>query len=286
MEKGLVWDFRVWIYYKRLKFWRFKLKWRVLNFSKTNKGLKYKAEADCLRKFGLSVFPYEFRFKYDWTKQSINFIDGYPCFKYYGFDIFFPKQFSEAKAMMYGNQILLEQDSESPHCYHTDLFCVSENDVLLDIGCGDGNFSLERVGLVKQVYLFESNPEWGEPLKKTFQKWNYKVNLYNQKVGKGDDSIQLSSLNSLIGQNIFVKIDVDGAEREVLKTIDSILDKVNNVKVAICTYHMQRDPEEFEDWFKTRGFRTSFGNGYMLFHYDKAIQEPYFRPGILFAYRT
>lgn len=282
---NLIKKFRVWLYYIRLKHFRSKLLKNIIKYSKTPSGEIFRTEANFLRENGVGVFPYPFIFNYNRENIKVKIIDGFPVVDYKGKDLFFPKSFSDGKIINYVHNLFLEQDQDSPHSYKTQLFQIDENDVLIDIGCGEANYSLEIIEKIKKVYLFESNKIWIEPLNRTFSNWENKVTIFNQKFGFQKDSLTNNFVNDLSSQNLLFKIDVDGNEREVLKSIEKLFLTSKNIKVAICTYHQNLDASEFETYFKSKGFLTQFGNGFMLFYYDRKIKKPYLRPGILFAYK-
>lgn len=274
---------RIFIYNLRKKISRYILKIKILQFVSSKEGTKFKLEGNFISRFGLSIFPYPFQLDYNVNNVNIHFDKEFPYFIYKGKIVFLPKSWSLDKLKSYANSVLLEQDFRSPHCYQTSLFELDQNDVLLDIGCGEANFSLENIQIVKKVFLFESNQLWIPTLEKTFYNWKEKVVYSNLRMGF--DSIDFSFVKEWEFQNIVLKIDVDGGEREVLRFLDPLLVNFKSIKVAICTYHQNRDASDFEYWFKSRGFNTQFGEGFMVFYYDKEIEKPYFRPGVLFAYR-
>lgn len=277
---------RLWLYVQRQNRFEEKLKKAILKFTATPEGKKFESEGAFIARHGLSVFPYPFQFKYDRSKVELGFSEGYPFFEYKGKPLFLPNELSRDKAKAYANEVLMEQDEESPHVYRTSLFKLDQEDILLDIGCGDANFSLENIETVKKAFLFEANPQWIIPVEKTFRKWKDKVVFFNKRLGLELDSVDLSQLEELWDQQVVLKIDVDGAERQVLKLLEPLFSKLKSIKIAICTYHQNQDARDFEEWFQTRGFETKFGKGFMLFHPDTHIQKPYFRPGVLFAYRN
>ncbi|MFC4873605.1 FkbM family methyltransferase [Negadavirga shengliensis] len=185
------------------------------------------------------------------------------------------------------NTILIEQDFNSPHRYIDEEFNVDQDETVFDIGAADGNFSLEVVDRCDKIFLFESNTQWISPLSKTFENYGDKVEIINKKAGDKNDksTVKIDSIVGEVKNNLFFKIDVDGFEREVLKGMCNILRSAVGLKIAICTYHNQDDAVEFEIFFKNLGFETSFTPGVMLFHYDKKIRKPFFRKGVLKAYK-
>ncbi|GAB2480741.1 hypothetical protein [Algoriphagus taiwanensis] len=276
---------RLWLYVQRQKRFRQKLLKKILNYTSSEEGRKYREEGEFIAKHGLSIFPYSFQFRYDPKQILLDYEEGYPFFSYRGKRLFLPNSMPEEKAKSYANSLLMEQDPESPHSYANAVYSIKSDDILLDIGCGDANFTLEHIDQVKKAFLYETDPKWKTPLQKTFQPWKEKVVLSHQRVGFGKNEANLSQMPQLESQSVLFKIDVDGAEREVLQMLDPLLPKLKKAKVAICTYHQNKDAEEFQGWFQSRGFRTAFQNRVILFHPDTRIQKPFFRPGVLFAYR-
>ena len=49
----------------------------------------------------------------------------------------------------------IEQHTSSPHRYLTPDFNISEEDIVVDCGVAEGNFSLAIVDQVKKIYLFK-----------------------------------------------------------------------------------------------------------------------------------
>ena len=257
-------------------------------YGKTILGQKiFKHEIDYLKNNGLVIFPYDFEKKYRNKEVKVYEIDNFSYVDYYGKKMFFQKTHSIDHIKYYYNSILMEQDSDSPHKYCSDLFKVDENDIVLDIGVAEGNFSLFYLEKAKKIFLFEPNKNWVEALKKSFHPFS-KVELIDKEVSdySSESKIALDDLQELKNQRLFVKIDVDGAERSVLAGMKNLLNNEEKIKVAICTYHNQEDSREFELFFQNLGFQTEFTPGYMLFYHDKKITSPYFRKGVLRAWKV
>jgi hypothetical protein len=207
--------------------------------------------------------------------------------KYVMFDnkkLFFPKNFNDAEITFYFRGILAEQDEDSPHRYLSDIFLVEPGAVVGDIGVAEGIFALSVIEKVSKVYLFEKNESWLEALKATFSPWIDKVEIVNAYVSDVNEHHNISLDSFFLNRKIdFLKIDVDGGEKLLLKGAEKLLMQPNAPKVAICTYHNQADATEFEHYFLQHGFEVSFTKGYMLFIYDFNIAAPFFRKGVLRA---
>lgn len=277
---------RVKLYYLRLDLFRKNLLRKLINYSSTSLGSKYKSEISFLKEHGLTVFPYPFIKNYSKSEIKINKIDNLMCVEYFGKNLFFPKNFSQNQIIDYAYGLFLEQDELSPHSYNSPIFRINSDDILLDIGCAEANYSLSIIEQVKKVFLFEPNEIWIQPLQHTFSNWKNKVEIFNQRFGDKNELNHTDLSREFLNQNILIKIDVDGNEREVLELIEPLFSIAKSIKIAICTYHQNNDADDFDNFFKTKGFQTRFGRGYMLFYYDRQIQKPYLRPGVLFAYRN
>jgi hypothetical protein len=193
---------------------------------------------------------------------------------------------NDVQAIYYGLQI--EQDLRSPHLYLTSDFNIDQGEVMADVGSAEGILALSAIEKVKKVYLFEVNPEWIEALDATFKPWKEKVSIINKFVSNKNDDTHVTLDSIFYEENPldFIKIDVDGAEKDLLDGADNLLKNRKNLKIALCTYHKQNDAEEFEKLLQEKGFQTEFSKGFMLFYKDKNIAPPYFRRGLIRATKS
>jgi len=279
---------RVRIYYWRRDFFRKRLLKNIIKFSQNNSLGKDQNDAfQYIEKNGLSVFPHSFSEKYKDYKVEVFFENSLPYVFHKERKLFFKKGWSVDQVKHYYKSLVMEQDDESPHLYCDDDFKVEQGDIIIDLGVAEGNFSLDHIEKASRVILFEHNKNWIEPLNKTFEHYKHKVEIINKFAGsKGSESsMAIDSLEGLEGKSIFIKIDVDGSEDEVLVGMERLLVKSKSIKVAICTYHLNDDANKFEKCFKKLNFHTSFSAGYMLFFHDKKIAPPYLRRGVLRAWK-
>jgi hypothetical protein len=239
-----------------------------------------------IKQQGVKIFPYSFTSKYDQSKVEV-FVDSESGLKYVLMDdkrLYFKRRWSVSRIQRSFYDLSMEQDEKSPHRYLSDDFNVSAGDVVADFGAAEGNFSLSVIEKVKKVYLFESDPEWIEALDKTFEPWREKVEVVakfvsdidNQQHCTGDVFFANRELN-------FLKIDVDGGERKLLKGFKKTLERSSNIKVALCTYHQHDDEREFTELLVHKGFSVNPSYGFMIFHYDKKLKAPYIRRALLRA---
>lgn len=169
--------------------------------------------------------------------------------------------------------------NEGPYEY--DKVILKEGDVVLDCGANIGLFSAIAASKKCKVYAFEPVPDTLKYLSKTVEIYpefiticKYALSDYN-----GDTQFFISS-NSNISNSMFnlngnlnevlkvktitvdefvkrnslqkvdfIKADIEGAERDMLKGAKETLYKFGP-KLSICTYHLKDDPEVIEKIIK------------------------------------
>lgn len=276
----------------RRKYYRFKLKKIILKYYNGKNLPQDKEEIiEYLKKNSLHVYPYHFRKKYlvkDSPKVEMdNTNNMYYIILNDGKRLYFKKGLSEKKAKSFYLDMRMEQDEQSPHRYNTESFKINEGDVVCDVGTCEGLWLLLNIEKIKKAYVFEYNPEWVEALKKTFEPWEEKVEIIAKFVSgtQGGNTVTLDkTLNPNSSNPIdFLKLDVEGAERDVLKGAMNLLSSKSILKIAVCTYHRADDEEVLQNILSEYGFNICFSNGYMIFHDDPEIAPPYFRKALIRA---
>ena len=232
-----------------------------------------------LKQNPVSVFPYPFTAKYSPENVEVLF-DEQLRFHYVLFEdkrLYFKRSWSESKIKEYYYSLQLEQDINSPHRYLTDDFFVETNDVVVDAGAAEGNFALSVVDNARKIYLFETDKEWIEALRVTFEPWKEKVVIINKFLSDKNDEkdITLDYFFEKGNDISFLKIDVDGGEEQLLNGCGKILSSNQPLKVALCAYHKQNDEADFIRLLKSKGFEISCSKGYMIFIYDSQLKAPY-----------
>ena len=241
---------------------------------------------DFVQKNGVKIFPYHFTEKY--TQQNIEvYLDQQCGLKYVlqeGKRLYFKRKWSDDRIRRSFHDLTLEQDEQSPHRYLTDSFKLTSDDVLVDFGAAEGNFSLAMIEQVKKVYLFEADREWIEALEQTFAPWKDKVEIIPKFVSDRDDDNHCSGDVFFADKEVsFFKIDVDGGERGLLKGMNKTIHEKKGLKIALCTYHQHDDEMEFTTLLTTAGYHVSPSQGYMIFYYDKKLKAPYLRRALIRA---
>lgn len=198
--------------------------------------------------------------------------------------IYFIKKWSKSRIQKALNQLYIEQDLNSPHRYLTKEFNVNKETIVADIGCAEANFSLDIIDKVKHIYLFETNNVWKEPLKATFRKYKDKITIVNKKFSNIDSKSSVDGSKFLKNKGVnFLKIDVDGYEDEVMSNLEVLIAESKKMKIALCTYHSNDDYKKYSALLKKYNYSTSHSNGYMIFYWDKKLDKPYLRRGVLRA---
>ncbi len=240
-----------------------------------------------IRENGLTIFPYSYTKEYLKLEVKVHFDNEFPYVLHSGNRFFFKRGWSESKIINYYRGLLMEQDKKSPHLYCHGEVEVDVEDTLIDIGVAEGSFSIDNINKAKEIYIFEKDEMWVEALKKTFEPFLKKVKIISKYVGdvNNESHVTLDSFPELLTKKLFIKIDVDGSESMVLKGMKNLLSSNPNIKISICTYHKQDDFGEFSKFFKDMGYSVKSSNGFMIYYYDKKIEKPFLRRGVLRAYR-
>lgn len=245
-----------------------------------------RAAAGYLRSHPLTFFPSAFTEKYKAAGVEV-FSDPANKLKYVlsgGRRLYFKRRSSAAAIKRNYANLLLEQDTHSPHRYLAEGFAVGDGDVLADIGAAEGNFTLSVIEKIDKALLFETDAEWVEALTATFAPWKEKVEIVNRYVSDTSDGGNVTLDGVFAGGKLdFIKVDVEGAEEKVLKGADRLLSRGEKPKIALCTYHKQDDEEKLSAQLKRKNFVLSVSEGYMLYPPDSDQKPPYFRRGLIRA---
>ncbi len=242
---------------------------------------------DYLRKKEVTNFPYFGLDKYVPGDIKV-FRDKEKGLRYVLLDgkrLYFKKKWNKLRIKKAFNGLLKEQDPVCPHCYENKDFKIDHGDVLVDVGAAEGNFALSVIEKVSKVILFESDERWVEALNATFEPWKEKVTIVRKFVGDVTNE-GFTTLDDYFAKDekvSFLKIDVEGAEMQLIKGAKRILQEAHLLKLAICTYHKQDDEKLFTEILRNNGFETSHSDGYILMYHDRKLQPPFFRRGLIRA---
>lgn len=254
---------------------------------------QYKAESLYVQKNGITVFPYQQIKEMPPVEAGIDEVLRLPYVVHKGKRLYFPHENSINQCITAYNSYISEEcllggtfREKQPHQYLTENFTVEEGDVLVDVGCAEALLSLDSIEKASKVYLFESEPKWIPALNATFRDYMHKVVIINKYVSDKDSDTTITlktALRNEHGKQLFIKMDIEGAEIDVLNGSRDFLSARSNTKIACCTYHRQHDAEDISRILSELGYKYEFSDGYMLFYLDDNMQYPYFRHGLVRA---
>lgn len=245
----------------------------------------------------VKVFNYPFVRKYRAENVRIyqDKINGYPyvlhtvC-KGEQEKLYFPKEWSTEEVQIAYNNLLIEQDAESPHLYAKESYPIPENSLVFDCGVAEGNFSINAVKRAKHVYLFEGDPIWHRPLQLTFEQWKDKVTLVSKYISDVNEGkyISLDAFFDKIdvrSEKIYVKMDIEGYEERALNGFRGTLRRAKEITMAVCSYHNQDSEKNIKNFFEKEGnYQIDTSRGYMILNnFCEQISFPYIRRGLVFV---
>ncbi len=264
---------------------------RVLEYFKKHDGTEYSKELEFLKSnyptwmqcsFELDAYKEEIRDEIE--KIAYDEQKG----MYYAMrnqrKLYFKKSMSKAEVINYYLITSFEQTNSSAHCYTNEQFNVDKNSVVFDVGAAEGLFAIDVIDVAKKIYLFECDEEWIDALKCTFAGYD-NVEIIKKYVSDNnkENNICLDSLLEKIhGENLFIKMDIEGAEIAAIKGARNIIESVDKLKLAVCAYHGQDDYENLCKLLSA--LELSKTDGYLCPLFGQ-IRSPYFRVGVLRAKR-
>lgn len=229
-----------------------------------------------LKRNDLYVFNYDFTEKYKDMNFNIEFDEIRRMYFVYheGKRLYFAKSLGNRENVSeYYKNILMEQDSESPHRYIDEKFDVLDGDIVVDVGAAEGNFSLQVVDRVSKLYIIEADDEWIEALRETFRNYMDKVVIIKKYVTSMDLG-KCATLDAMIKEPVnFIKMDIEGNEWDALLGAKELIARSQNVKCAICAYHADCDEFLIKDVFSKYGMESSTTAGYMWF--PETVRQTY-----------
>lgn len=239
---------------------------------------------DYLKGHPLQVFNYKFVEKYDYKALQIYFDLEKKLFYtlFEGKRMYFARFLDTAeKVKKYYSSILIEQDIQSPHRYVTNSFEIPNGAVLVDAGVAEGNFSLSVIERVKKVYLVEPDEEWIEALRYTFEPYRDKVIIIKKFLSNyvNEDT---TTIDEIVNEECidFIKMDIEGEEVYALQGAKESINRANNIKCVVCTYHQEFAYEVIRKQLEMYGFRLKTSYGYMWYP-EHSLRAPVLRHGLI-----
>jgi hypothetical protein len=234
-------------------------------------------------------YPYAFPRKYHASEVAVCF-DKTDKMRYVMHEnkrLYFPNYLYFEEIQTYYNNLCIEQDKDSPHRYESDGFIVQAGEIIADVGAAEGIWALNNAEKAGKIYLFECNREWIKALHKTFNPWKEKVVIVDKYVSNNNNKKYVTLDDFFDNKRIdIIKADIEGMEVKLLEGSKSVLANNDNLKLLLCAYHGKNDGVEIKSILEKNGFRTEYSKGYMIIYFDKLLEEPYIRRGLVRAMKS
>ena len=246
---------------------------------------QYRQEIEYMLSCGRArQLPYAFSDAYDKAKVDVlRDEEGFPFVKdESGYNLYFPKDRTDSAVTELYRALLAEQDPESPHCYFDDRH-RADGEVFLDIGAAEGLISLRQIMYAERVFLFENDSAWFRPLEKTFAPFGDKAVIIKGTVGNTGEGDVIGSCIEEFGlseKDLFIKMDIEGMEPEVLRSAESNIARPG-VKLSVCAYHSAEDERVISEYLLNLGFSVRSTPGHMFVL--SGINRREFRKGVIYA---
>lgn len=179
------------------------------------------------------------------------------------------------------NNLLIEQDLRSPHCYMFKHQKNTNGKIVADLGAAEGCFALSLVESAKFLYLFETDVEWIDALEQTFKPWKEKVMIVNKYVSNSNEGENITLDKFYKDKEIdYIKADIEGAESDMLLGgRDTLRYKVQEVEV--CAYHNMEDEKKIIIQLRDAGYKCASSKGFIFFDVKDKPVEHCFRRGVI-----
>ncbi len=232
----------------------------ILNFDNN----KFNYELSLSEKFNLNLLKFE-----DLITNKDKYLS---LFKYFDDDksLRTLDNLMKYRITLDGNCLLEAYDSTNPMYFDAGIIKLGENEIFVDAGGYHGENSIRFIkntnSAYKKILLFEPDLKNLEQSKFNLRNYEnielYSMGLFNKKTsmkfsqGKEGASrvleeeengtlIELIDLNSFDDEITFIKMDIEGAEKEAL--IGAKKHLLNNAKLAISVYHKIEDIYEIPE---------------------------------------
>ena len=211
--------------------------------------------------FNCSMIPYPFALKHDSSCVTVCFdkARGMHYVMTGGKRLYYPASWQPYSIKAMHNQLLSEQDVDSPHRYERDGWGVRDGDVVVDAGAAEGFFALSVIDRARRVVLVESSPEWLSALQETFAPFPGKAVFVQRLITgePGDSRITLDEIMRMEGGIDFVKADIEGGELAMLKGGSATLTQTG-LRLAVAAYHRKDDAAVISGFLEQQDFVSSF----------------------------
>lgn len=255
----------------------------------------YKPYINNVFKKGVSFYCGGVQYVNEFSKSDVKFDEsnGFRYVMFFGKRLYMRNDISVEKIVKIANDLATEQQEHSPHRYLADDFNVCNGDIVFDVGAAEGNFSLCISDVAREIHVFEYDDKWIEALHKTFDELPTKIKIVKGYVSNvtSDNNKSLTIDDYCIQNGIekidFLKVDVEGAEQDLLEGARKMINGKRIEKICIATYHKIDDFEKIKEKLIGRGYKVQGSEGYLLFsHISKRIEDvrpPYLAKGLMRA---
>lgn len=233
---------------------------------KTEEEQAYKAWSKAKSCF--TSYPYLWIGEYDQLliDVHIDMENSLPFVLHHGKRLYFGRDMIHDIPEIY-KRLLIEQDERSAHRYVVSYSDLADK-VLLDIGAAEAIFTLDTIEYVNHAYLFECDERWLEALRATFAPWKEKVTIVRKYVSDINDENNITLdfyFSDKQTDNLFLKMDIEGYERNALKGAKTLLEKAKNISGSVCIYHLHDDKDILQKYLDDFNFVTEVQPGYLIF---------------------
>ncbi len=259
---------------------------KVLNYLESNKEFANSNPEvfNFLKSYNIHIFPYDFIFKYNPLNIKVFHEDGLPYVYFDSKKLFFRKGMSNYQVMNAMNNLLIEQDQSSAHCYFNFIPSDSKKNCIVDIGAAEGIFALKLIDQVDECILVETEQSWLTALEHTFRPYADKVTICNKFVSDVNDDHHISMDNLIQDKRVdIVKIDVDGNEYKLFQGFEGELKRKSVGQILLCVYHDVDDYETYTSLLHSYGYNLSKNESKMIFYYGENWRAPYLTYGVVNA---
>lgn len=257
----------------------------------------YIHEIQFVKENGICHFPYEQKKRLHEVSTGYDKKFQLPYVIHNGKRLFFPHDYSIEKAEKQYREFIETENllgggytNKAPHQYQTETFKVEKGDVFVDVGAAEGLVALDVVERASKLYIIESDSYWIPALKATFMPYKDKCTIIHKLVSDKNTFSSITLEHLLLqekSKHIFIKMDIEGHETQVLKASKDYFSKASNIKIACCTYHKHHDAEYIASYFSQLNYKYEFSDGWMI-HWlldEGPIYPPFFRHGLIRAWK-
>ncbi|MEA4841536.1 MAG: FkbM family methyltransferase [Bacteroidales bacterium] len=228
-----------------------------------------------IKNYGYSRHLFLFRHEYQNFKVDVLFDESKNLHYVVHNDkkLYFHNGLTTEKIERMYKALIMEQDVRSAHHYLDSLDEVNGK-TFLDIGSAEGLTSLDVIDIVDKVYLFECDNGWIEALKATFEPWKKKVCIVNKYINSFDDDKNQTLddfFKDMSKDNLFLKMDIEGFEREALAGSTNLFSTAKDFSYAICAYHLPDDEKVISSFLNQCNSLYNLQRGYFDHKYRSIV---------------